>query len=813
MTAASQSLKLFLSYTGSDQAWAEWIAWRLEAAGHQAILQAWDFRPGENFVVSMRRALDDADRTLAVVSAAYLKSVYGSDEWTAAFVHDRPDTMSLLMIRVEDVALPRLLRPWLHIDLTGLDAETAAQRLLEGVQPERLKPNEPPAFPLERKAGGPIFPGLGPAIWNLPPRNPAFVGRHNLLAQLRAHLGLSVDQAGPVAVVAQALYGLGGVGKTQVALEYAHRYAADYDLVWWIPSENPLMIPAALARLAPKLGLTVTADQEEVVVAVLDALRARERWLLVFDNARQPDDLARWQPPGHGHVVVTSRSPAWGAFGRAVRVDVLPREDAVDLLLRRTLDYDRASADALAEAVGDLPLALEQAAAYLEQTGMPLAAYLSAYGRRRERLLAKGRAIAYHGQVDTTWQLNIDRVALAGVELLRLCAFLAPEAIPLDLFNTEPERLPRALAAAVAEEGEAGVQEAAGAGYRYSLVDRDGSGVRVHRLVQQVVRARLAEPDRRAIITTVIELLAVAFPSSIDEFADVNRWPRCAELLPHLLAAAEHAQAHTVAESRTANLLRRAGTYLERRGEYTEARGLLERALALTDTGPGSDDLEVAYILGTLGYVLRSEGDLVGARAHLERALTIGEKVLAPNHPDLGVGLNTLGVVLREQGDLVGARVHLERAIAAFEAALGTDHFWVGVGLGNLGLVLCDEGDLVGARAHLERALALHEAAFGPHHPDVGRAIRMLGIVLREQGDLVGARAHLERAIDSFEAALGFDHLEVGITCHWLGRVLQSQGDLAGARAHLERAYACLEAGLGSAHPHTQAVARELARL
>jgi hypothetical protein len=512
-------VRLFVSYTGADQAWAEWIAWQLEQAGHQAVLQAWDFRPGENFVVQMRRALDTAERTLAVVSAAYLQSVYGSDEWTAAFIHDRPETMGLLVVRVEAVPLPRLLRPWISIDLVGLDVEAAAAALLAGLAPGRRKPDRPPAFPpAAQPTGPPSFPGQGPAVSNLPPRNRTFTGREGLLTRL--HQQLTAGEVGasrPVAVLAGALYGLGGVGKTQLALEYAHRYGADYDVVWWIPSENSLTIPTMLARLARRLGLAIQGDQEELVELVLDALRARDRWLLVFDNAEQPEELARWLPSaGGGHVLVTSRHPAWGALAQPIRVDVLDRAEAVALLLRRTSDQNQASAAQLAEQLGDLPLALEQAAAYLERTGMPLAVYLAAYQRRRQQLLAKGRPVAYHGQVETTWQLSIDRVDPAGVELLQLCAFLAPEAIPLDLFAAASDRLPAALAAAVAEEGELAVEEAAGACYRYSLIARDHSGIRVHRLVQQVVRARLTEQDRRACIATVVELLAVAFSPQPD---------------------------------------------------------------------------------------------------------------------------------------------------------------------------------------------------------------------------------------------------------------------------------------------------------
>jgi tetratricopeptide (TPR) repeat protein len=416
----------------------------------------------------------------------------------------------------------------------------------------------------------------------------------------------------------------------------AGRFAADYDPAWWIPSKSSLTIPAALARLAPKLGIADSADQEEAVAAVLDALRTRDRWLLVFDNAQQPADLARWQPTGgNGHVLVTSRNPAWGALGQAVRVDVLPREQAVELLLRRTPGKDQASAAALAEALGDLPLALEQAAAYLEQTGMPLATYLTAYRRRHQRLLAKGTPVAYQGQVDTTWQLSIDQVTQmvpAGVELLQLCAFLASESIPLDSVTAEPRLLPEALAAAVAADDEEGVEEAAGACYRYSLVDRDPAGIRVHRLVQEVVRAQLAEPARQATITTVVGLLAASFPSD-DELGDPKQWPRCARLLPHLLAVTEHARKAATAGTTAVVLLRRAGTYLEGRSEYEPARRLLERALTLAEARLGPAHSEVGAILAGLGQVLLDQGDLTSARAVLERALEIFEATLGADSP------------------------------------------------------------------------------------------------------------------------------------------------------------------------------------
>jgi tetratricopeptide (TPR) repeat protein len=809
-----QSLRFFVSYTAVDRAWAEWIAWQLEAAGHRVVVQAWDFRPGENFIINMLRALDSSDRTLAVVSAAYLESVYGSDEWTAAFIHDRPGETSVLAVRVEDVPLPRLLRPWIYVDLVGVDQEAATRQLLDGVRPGRRKPEQPPAFPPTKAPaqGGtePSFPGRGPGISNLPPRNPTFTGRDVLLTELREQLARDA----PVAVVAQALYGLGGVGKTQLALEYAHRYSTEYDLIWWIPAENALTISSSLARLGSKLGLRALVDQEQLVASVLDALRERNRWLLVFDNAEHPEEVAPFQPAGgSGQMLVTSRNPAWGALGKSLRVNVLPRDEATGLLLSRTPDQDQASADRLATELGDLPLALEQAAAYLEQTGMPVAAYLDLFRHQRQALLGRGRAVAYEGQVDTTWQLSMDRLdhaSPAGAELLRLCAFLAPEAIPLDLVTARPDRLPEALAAA-AEDGEAGIQQAAGACYSFSLVDRDTAGIRVHRLVQQVIRSALTVDDRRAEIRLVLELLDAALPLGA-EITDPQRWPRFAQLQPHVLACAQHAQEAGIADATTAALLQRTAAHLWWvRGEYGAARDILERALALGDAALAPDHPSTGWILTDLGAVLRELGDPAGARLRLEQALATWRAASTPNPGAEASTLTYLGRALHDLGDLPGARVTLSRAVAIQQDVVGPTDPAAGSAMGHLGEVLRVLGDLVDARSMQEQALAVKSAALGPDHPSVGRTTWNLGKVLHDLGDFSGARAAFEQSLAILEVALGPNHPNVGSTCRSLATVLHDQGDLAGAKMQMARAHTIFQAAFGPSHPSTQGVARWLA--
>jgi DNA-binding SARP family transcriptional activator len=251
--------------------------------------------------------------------------------------------------------------------------------------------------------------GQQPRISNLPARNPNFTGRDDLLDHLATHLRAG---SGAAAVVqAHAVHGLGGIGKTQLAVEYAHRHTSDYDLVWWIGAEQPPAIPAQLVALARRLAIPEQTEQAETIQRLWDLLRQRDRWLVVFDNAEDHQDLRPWWPPGgHGHVLVTSRNPAWGALATTLPVDVLSRAEAVAFLQRRldsnapALDLDL---DRLGGALGDLPLALEQAAAYLEETASSPGAYLDLLGTHAGKLFTLGHLATTEQTIATTWTVSL----------------------------------------------------------------------------------------------------------------------------------------------------------------------------------------------------------------------------------------------------------------------------------------------------------------------------------------------------------------------------------------------------------------------
>jgi len=666
-------------------------------------------------------------------------------------------------------------------------------------------------------AAGPVNPA-GP-VANLPPRNLAFTGRGDLLDRL--HQQLTTPTVGAVAVTAlpshppdqspgkdndvgapQVLHGLGGVGKTQLAAEYAHQHAADYQIRWWIPADQPAAIPGRLLALAHRLGIPELTDQAETIATLLDELGRSDRWLLVFDNAEEPRDLRPYWPATQsgGRVIVTSRNAYWQPFAASVPVGVLPRPDAIAFLQRRAgLDHDHA--DALAEALGDLPLALEQAAAYLEATSTRPAEYLSLLRERAAELFTLGQPFNYEETIATTWSVSLERVRQqtpVSEDLLQLCSFLAPDDIPRSIFVDHPGVLPARLQAAIRDQ--ISYQQALGTLTRYSLITATADSVSVHRLVQAVIRSGLDDHARRDWAQSAVELVLAALP---DQSNDVNAWPTLARLLPHGLVAAEHAAALNTKPKATTTLLSAAAGYLWSRGQSQQARPLVEQALAIDEARLGPRHPRVASTLDKLGIVLDALGDLAGARAAHKRAITIYEDTYGPESLGVARALDNLGGVLSSLGHLPEARAAHERGLSIFRVKFGSDHPEVAHALHNLANVVHAQGDLNSARTLHQRALTIRETRLGPDHPDTAQSLNNLAIVLADQGDLDQARTLHQRALTIRETRLGPDHPLTAHSLNNLATVLADQGDLDQARTLHQRALTIYETCLGPDHPDT----------
>lgn len=815
----------FISYTGADRAWAEWIAWVLEAGGHSTVVQAWDFQPGDNFIAKMHQATQECERTVIVLSAAYQRSYFGEMEWAAALAQKK----RLVPVRIEEIEPAGLLKGIVYVDLVGRNVETAREALLSQMNDERKKPVTEPAFPADVPPRLPVDissmpqqkipePGPLPTGSRMPfAVNPLFVGREDALRALARQL-----KAGETSAIGQVeiagVTGLGGIGKTQLASEFVHRYGRYFEGgVFWMSFADPAAVPAEVVACGQGLDLHPsfgTLPLDEQVRLVEEEWKSPVPRLLVFDNCEDEGLLDRWRPKtGGARVLVTSRRSRWDrALGvQAVPLTTLPRSASIELLRRFRPEAEEVSLNGIAAELGDLPLALHLAGSFLERYarapfGRP-ASYLESL--RQGSLLdhpslqgkVSGTSPTRHEvHVGRTFALSIERLnpedgtdALARAFLVRAAYFAPGEPIPREfLLNT----------VSLDDEDEARLQaeDALGRLMALGLLDQEEAPV-LHRLIGELARSLdLGEEARDVVEDTV--------------YREVNRLNKAglpAPLLqwqPHLRAVTDGAWSRD--DLRAANLCSALDDYLTMVGDYSGARRYSERALAIREKVLGPEHTDTARSLNDFGELLRNQGYLAEAQRYSERALAIWEKALGPEHPETARSLNNLGFLLRNQGDLAGARLYYERALAIQEKVLGPEHQDTARSLNNLGVLLYTQRDFAGARPYAERALAIQKKILGPEHPDTAASLNNLGELLRSQGDLAGALPFYERALAIWEKVLGPEHPDTATSLNNLGLLLYSQGDLAEARPYFERALAIWESRLGPDHPDTKIARRNL---
>jgi tetratricopeptide (TPR) repeat protein len=807
----------FISYTSTDSYWAHWIGKELTALGHVPHVHEWEVEGGGDIYGWMEKRLDAADHVLCVISDEYLKAPYSSLERNAALwraAGNKPGFV--LFVAVKPARLPALSDHIRRCELFGVDEDTARARFREF-----LKKREAP----ETIA----FPGQAFAVSNIPLHVPAhFMGRDDAFVAIEA--ALKRETSGPAVA---ALYGLRGVGKTTLAAAYAERHRSNYRATWWIRAQTEAGMRTDLVAFGVRLRWVGTDDKEgQALAVVMERLRQEgEGILLIFDNALDTSALKPYLPRGGGSkILVTSNTHAWRNIAAQVEIGLWPKNIGAEYLVARTdRAAERAAAEALSEALGGLPLAHEQAAAYCERLEKPLAEYRKRFEAAPARLLddARDAPAEYHDRltVTKTFALAIDEAAKlhAAVEpLIVHAALLAPEPLPLFLFVEGREMFGDPLATALADDG---LDEALAALRAFALIaretiadERDPSmateTIRLHRLVRQVAADRCGSAAKETARGALIAALAAAYPRDISDAKTwPEAWPRARRLDAPALALLE-APPPEAAEEAASRLLEGLATYRHYAlGAYAQARPLYERALALREKRLGPDHPDTAGTLNNLALLLWDKGSHEAARPLLERALAINEKTFGPEHGATATSLNNLALLLRDQGDLAAARSLFERALAVAEKTLGAAHPATAASLGNLALVLKGEGDLGGARALFERALAIDEKALGAEHPDTANNLRNLALLLKQLGELARARRLCERALAIEEKALGPEHPRTAATLCSLAELLREQGELAQARALFERALAVSEVALGSDHRDTAVVLGKLASL
>ncbi|WP_117489116.1 FxSxx-COOH system tetratricopeptide repeat protein [Kitasatospora xanthocidica] len=840
----TRSRQVYVSYAPGDRMWAEWAVAALTGFGYVATLRS-AATPTEpsGALPEVDGPLDGDGRMLALLSPEYLALPRAGELWRRS---GEGEEGALAAVSVAAVPLPDPFDSRAVVELASCQAESAESRLFELLGPPpgagRWVEAEESAAPSAR------FPGSRPVVCSLPQRDPAFTGRAVLLDRLRD--GFTGRPAGtPV----QVLYGMGGVGKSQTAVEYAHRFAAGYDVVWWVRAEQPADIPQQLADLAEVLGLPVDGDVQQAARGLLDHLahaRPHARWLLVYDNAEDPDQLTSWLPAGttDGHVLVTSRNRRWARHPGRVEVEVFDRVESVRLVGRFNPAIDPLDAGRIAERLGDLPLAVGQAARWLQETPMPVASYLQLLDEELTEVL--DRPIPGGGQaaVAATARIvgtDLRRVSPPAVRLLELCGFLGPDAIPIELFYSGPAI--KAIGPPQGEDERLAIGDILRIVDQYGMVRYDARGggtLGVHRIVQAVLRDQVDPADRPSVRAAVHRALALVGAGDPDQAAD---WPRFAMLLPHLGPSG----AVESADPDVRQWIRGSVRYLWQRGLLEAARDLATRALEHWDEAGlptlflrvelanvrrlqgaaqdayridraaweqltallGPEHLKTIAAAGGLGGDLRQLGRYREAQELDRRTLSAAERSLGPAHPRTTMMINNLALSDFLAGDLHSALARHAEALRRQRAVLGGDSLYTLSSVVNHARDLRELGRYEEALTLLTDAVERYRARYGEDHDGTLKALRHLGAVLLRLGRHEEARAADEEAHRRLLARHGADHPETAAAAGHLAADLAASGETDRAIALAREVSGYHRARLGDEHPTTLLAAGNLAVL
>ena len=738
-----------------------------------------------------------------------------------------------------------------------------------------LLEDQQPARPAEDKADTcvetppPSSSADFPNLWAVPyARNPFFTGREELLRSLYEKLNREHSMA---LTQSWAISGLGGIGKTQIALEYAYQYRQNYSAVFWISAATRETLQAGIITIAELLQLPEKdeQDQEKVLQAVKRWLTTHQKWLLILDNV---DDVAiahNVVPPERpGHLLLTTRVQALGTLAQRIEVETMGIVEATLFLLRRAKilaadgllewvsEKDLAGAEAVAIEMDFLPLALDQAGAYIEEVGCSLSAYLDLYRTHRKDLLQhRGQMPTDHPEpVTTTWSLSfqkIEQTIPAAAELLRLCAFLEPDAIPEELIGEGAAQLGPVLESIAKNAFK--LNEAIEALRKFSLLQRNPETkmLRIHRLVQAVLKDAIETEEQRQWAERVVRATNAIFPESVEMVTS----SQCRRYLPQAQICTMLIQNYAFAFVEAASLLYRTACYLRDYALYEQAEPLFQRAIQIREQELGLEHLLVAEALHGLADLYLEQGKYSGAEALFERALRVREQelgvehpltatsldrfghlyyrqgkyeqaeplllsalhtfeqALGPDHPQVASPLNNLGRLYWQQGKYEQAEPLLLRASHIFEQVSGPEHPQVASPLANLGTLYWQQGRYELAETFYQRALHIYEQAFGPEHPQAASPLHGLGILYCQQGKYELAEIFYQRALHIYEQMSGFESPQVTYPLNSLGLLYCQQGKYELAESALERALRVREQAFGPAHPQVTYSLNSLGRL
>ncbi|MCI2415858.1 FxSxx-COOH system tetratricopeptide repeat protein [Saccharopolyspora sp. K220] len=690
-----------------------------------------------------------------------------------------------------------------------------------------------------------------PPIWgDVPPRNPIFTGREDPLAELDGRL----TAGGTTAILPAALHGMGGIGKTQIAVEYIYRHLQDYDLVWWVQAGQSSQIRAGLTELAQALRLPGSYEAHTAVPAVREALRRGHpirRWLLVFDAAESPEAVRPFFPSnGPGEILITSRNPDWAEVARPLEVTLFERAESKELLHSRGPEITDEEADALADKLGDLPLAIAQAAAWRAETGMPVSEYLRVFDEKVAEILDASATNDYEVPLAAAWNVSFDQLESrnpAAHQLLQVCAFFSPEPISRSLFTgvrgtvISPEldaalRDPIRLGRAIRDINR----------YGLAKIDHRNDTLQLHRLVQLVLRDRMP-PQRRANMCHGAHLLLANL--NPNDPVTPSQWPRYQAILPHAYASdvlecedpwvrqlvidlmeylyfwGDHEECvalgqraldvwSTTLDETDPQLLHVAGklgVYLCKLGRYAEAAELNQRTLALRQQTSGENSEETLDAELTVAFDLKAKGEFLSARDMNEQTYRKAKGLFGADDPVSLAAAHDLAVTLRLAGDFQRARELDEDTYRRQVEVRGFDSSQAISTFAGLILDRLELGDYAWAHGEAERLADRSRQLLGEDNVRTLLRQHQLSIAARKNGEHQSALELSSQALERFRFRYGADHPSTLSCAVSHSMDLRQTGELQAARSLGEDIFDQFRRNLGEDHPHTLSAAVDLA--
>lgn len=808
---------VFLSHNKAQKDWTRELGRRLRDNNFKVWFDEWVLPKfgGGNWIDLLVEGVEQSRKVVLIWSPQF-------------FANDWPEFEASVIQQMDAVGRKERVLPILHsqceiprkwgfrqaLDFTHcqhgtIEFEFRYQQLLYNLDNKRPFEGDFELFKKNFKQAKPSLDQI-PPVGPLPkgsrmPHAPSklFVGRENELRELARSL---TPGEGNLVGVHAAVTGLGGVGKTQLAIEYAHRYGNRYPGgVFWLNMENADNAINEVASCGGPGGMNLPNFNE--LKTPEQATAVRKQWeegeqasLLIFDNAENPEVVKHWRPvTGHCSVLITSRRVDWPLeMGvQSLPIESLPRDKSLEMLEKArpklaTDRVERQAADELCKYLGDLALALKVAAAYLQRYGSEsVQNYLqdlrdTSTGDSELREVWSCFAVSYRKLKSE------DETDALALRLFHLAAYFAPVSIASTLMaqsaelDTTDRKQQKAFNQALTR-----LQE-------LSLISREPDGrLLLHRLLRKFARSQ-ASPSLKQ------EEIAVRVWEALRDFASKEIESGLPQNLtrerPHLREAAAEAE-HSRPEM-AARLYNQLGVHGRMLALLQEAKADFDRALDLYQQVLGPYHARVAAVANNIGLILRQKGDLAGALDYARRALKINEQVYGIDHPLVAINANNIGLILRRQGNIAEALKYAQRALQIDEQVYGSDHPNVATDANNIGTILQDQGNSADALEYIRRALKIDERVYGRNHPKVAIDANNIGQILKGQGDLAGALEYARRALQIDEQVYGPDHPEVATDANNIGQILKAEGDLASALEYTRRALKIDEQVYGPDHPN-----------